>query len=667
MSPGHDRRRRAAAWALAAWLPLLAVPTATAPGRRRRPAPPGRATRGRRRTSTASARPGGPRQRLVHAARRGADGDLLPGPQHAELPRPRVRGHGRDDVPRPRDGARRPRLGGPVRRPGRSPSARRRRPPAGASSRRGSPIPRRATVLADVRFESLTGRPLQLYVSPTRRPGDDGNDDRGRAPRTALLAWDDDAASAVIAEPPPAPRDQRLRRLGERSVARPRGRHGASTAATAARGGQRRPGGAHAAHRPRRTAADDARDRLRRPTRRRPRGAAQRRWPPGSRTRPRALRRRLGALPRLAERPAGERRAATGSCERLYDQSLMVLDASEDKRYRGGSIASPDDAVGLGDAELEENEYLGPVPPGLAARLLPRRHRPAGGRRRAATDRLIDYLWRVQKPDGSWSQNTRVDGDAALDGLQLDEVALPIVLAWWLGRTSAADWEHVRGRPTSSWPRAAHAAGALGEPGRLLAEHDRHGDRRAWCAPPTSRARTATPPARRSYEASPTNGRRASRRGRRRPTARYSADAVLPAPDQGRRTRRRHAPTTSATTSPRTRSTSARRRPELPRPGAVRRQAARRPDGQQLARGRRPSSSRPTRRTAPIWHRFTFDGYGETRDGRHWDIFPTAAGQTLGRAVAAARRRARRVRAARRAASAQPHLRDDRGRRPTTA
>jgi glucoamylase len=34
----------------------------------------------------------------------------------------------------------------------------------------------------------------------------------------------------------------------------------------------------------------------------------------------------------------------------------------------------------------------------------------------------------------------------------------------------------------------------------------------------------------------------------------------------------------------------------------------------------------------PIWHRFTFDGYGETREGGDWDLFPTPANQTLGRA-----------------------------------
>jgi len=33
----------------------------------------------------------------------------------------------------------------------------------------------------------------------------------------------------------------------------------------------------------------------------------------------------------------------------------------------------------------------------------------------------------------------------------------------------------------------------------------------------------------------------------------------------------------------------------------------------------------------PVWHRFSFDGYGETADGGDWNIFPTAANQTHGR------------------------------------
>ena len=62
----------------------------------------------------------------------------------------------------------------------------------------------------------------------------------------------------------------------------------------------------------------------------------------------------------------------------------------------------------------------------------------------AAADRLLDFLWSVQKPDGSFWQNTEVDGTEHWTGQQLDETALPIVLSWWLNRRGATDWAHVR-------------------------------------------------------------------------------------------------------------------------------------------------------------------------------------------------------------------------------
>jgi glucoamylase len=49
-----------------------------------------------------------------------------------------------------------------------------------------------------------------------------------------------------------------------------------------------------------------------------------------------------------------------------------------------------------------------------------------------------------QKPDGSFPQNSRLDGTPVWEGLQLDEVALPIVLAYQLGRTDANTWSGVR-------------------------------------------------------------------------------------------------------------------------------------------------------------------------------------------------------------------------------
>src|SRR5262249_10569681 len=62
----------------------------------------------------------------------------------------------------------------------------------------------------------------------------------------------------------------------------------------------------------------------------------------------------------------------------------------------------------------------------------------------AAANRALDFLLTVQqKPDGSFPQNSSVDGTPVWTGLQLDEVAFPIVLAYQLGRTDVATWTHV--------------------------------------------------------------------------------------------------------------------------------------------------------------------------------------------------------------------------------
>lgn len=48
---------------------------------------------------------------------------------------------------------------------------------------------------------------------------------------------------------------------------------------------------------------------------------------------------------------------------------------------------------------------------------------------RAAADRTLRWLCATQQPDGRWSQNATPDGRPFWTGVQLDEVALPIVLA----------------------------------------------------------------------------------------------------------------------------------------------------------------------------------------------------------------------------------------------
>jgi glucoamylase len=63
----------------------------------------------------------------------------------------------------------------------------------------------------------------------------------------------------------------------------------------------------------------------------------------------------------------------------------------------------------------------------------------------AAAGRALDYLWtRQQQPDGCLPQNSNLDGSPHWGGLQLDEVADPILLSWQLGRTDAGTWSHVR-------------------------------------------------------------------------------------------------------------------------------------------------------------------------------------------------------------------------------
>ena len=137
--------------------------------------------------------------------------------------------------------------------------------------------------------------------------------------------------------------------------------------------------------------------------------------------------------------------AGDARSRRLYEQSLLVLAASEDKTYRGASIAAPNMAWIWGTLTLEpDRRFSGPYhlvwPRDLYH--VATAQKIAGDD--AAAGRLLDYLWFVQKGDGSFWQNTRVDGSPKWTTEQLDQTSLPIVLAWWLGRTGAADWKHIQ-------------------------------------------------------------------------------------------------------------------------------------------------------------------------------------------------------------------------------
>jgi glucoamylase len=124
----------------------------------------------------------------------------------------------------------------------------------------------------------------------------------------------------------------------------------------------------------------------------------------------------------------------------LYQVSAMVLAASEDKTHRGAYVAAPnmpwafgrDDPSGPYHLVWSRDLYQ------VATALI-----TAGDT--GGANRALDFLFKVQqKPDGSFPQNSRVDGTPVWGGLQLDEVAFPIVLAYQLRRTNAETWTHVK-------------------------------------------------------------------------------------------------------------------------------------------------------------------------------------------------------------------------------
>jgi len=130
--------------------------------------------------------------------------------------------------------------------------------------------------------------------------------------------------------------------------------------------------------------------------------------------------------------------------EREFQLSAMVLKAHEDKTYRGAMIASMSVPWGfavkaseptVGGYHLVWGRDLYEVATGLLA---------AGDR--AAAERALNYLFTVQqKPDGSYPQNSWLDGKPYWTALQMDQVAYPLILAWELGRTDGETWsKHVR-------------------------------------------------------------------------------------------------------------------------------------------------------------------------------------------------------------------------------
>jgi glucoamylase len=134
---------------------------------------------------------------------------------------------------------------------------------------------------------------------------------------------------------------------------------------------------------------------------------------------------------------------STRQQRRLYTASAMVLAASEDKASRGAFIASPSIPWAFGTGLINPS---GPYHGVWARDLYEIATALTAEGDSDCAGRALDYLFNVQqRADGSCPQNTKIDGTPIFHSLQMDEVADTIILAYQLGRKDATTWsQHVK-------------------------------------------------------------------------------------------------------------------------------------------------------------------------------------------------------------------------------
>ncbi|WP_210651033.1 glycoside hydrolase family 15 protein [Nocardioides sp. SYSU D00065] len=496
--------------------------------------------------------------------------------------------------------------------------------------------PRRDALVVRVRLESLDGGRYRLYAVHDPALANTGMDDSGRTVRGGLVATDsaEPVASALVARPrlsrtstglagrddgwTDLEGDHRLdegrRRAGPGNIVQT----GRVSGVTGLAGQQRAtlvlgygPSGPDAL----RTAEATARSGARAVARRYDRG-----W-----------HRYLRSLRRVPDSALPVRRQ--------YLASALVLAAAEDKLNPGALVASPSAPWVWGDEVKDLSSPSG------AYHLVWSRDSYQFGTAlwamgdKAAARRSVDWLFDVQqKPDGSFPQNSDVEGTPVWGELQLDEVALPIVLARLVGRVGPRTYRGVE--------RAANF---------LVRFRDEETGRRAPYSPqerwenqsgysPNSIA-TQVAGLVCAADIARRNGDRASARRWLRVADRWRA---------------RVKDWTLTSTGPLSDD-----------PYFLRITKDGRPDrGTEYAIGDGGPSEVDQRRVVdpsfldlvrlglvapsdpdvvstlavvdadlkvdtpngPFWHRFSFDGYGETRDGGQWEITEDDTGTTLGRA-----------------------------------
>ncbi len=137
--------------------------------------------------------------------------------------------------------------------------------------------------------------------------------------------------------------------------------------------------------------------------------------------------------------------ASAAAIQRQYLASALVLAAGEDKAHPGAFVASPSMPWAWGD-EVKDLSY----PSASYHEVWSRDQYQIGTALYAmgdvaAAQRAVRWLFRTQqKPDGSFPQNSDVDGTEEWTEIQLDQVTLPIALAHLVGQTDKRTYRGIK-------------------------------------------------------------------------------------------------------------------------------------------------------------------------------------------------------------------------------
>lgn len=113
---------------------------------------------------------------------------------------------------------------------------------------------------------------------------------------------------------------------------------------------------------------------------------------------------------------------------RRYWASAMVLKTHEDKTHKGGLIASLSVPWGEAKGDRDAGGYHLVWPRDLCKGAFAFMSMGDG----ETALNTLKYLQNTQSADGSWPQNMWISGEPYWNSVQLDEVALPVILAWRL-------------------------------------------------------------------------------------------------------------------------------------------------------------------------------------------------------------------------------------------